>query len=161
MDPAHLIAIARGMAGGAIGGGRGRPRQADLRRALSAAYYAMFHTLARCCADTLVGATPASRSQPAWTQTYRALEHGYARNQCIRASKNDEFPQAVRDFSERFARMQRLRQTADYAPDSDFSRSDVLQLVAQVEEDIAEFASVPAADRNAFSVYVLMRMRSD
>lgn len=161
MDPAHLIAIARGLAGGALGGGRGRPRQADLRRALSAAYYAMFHTLARCCADTLVGATRASRSQPAWTQTYRALEHGYARNQCIRASQNDDFPQAVRKFSERFARMQRLRQTADYAPDSDFSRSDVLQLVTDAENDIADFNGVPAADRNAFSVYVLMRMRTD
>lgn len=161
MDPSHLIAIARGLAGGAIGGGLGRPRQADLRRALSAAYYAMFHALARCCADTLVGATPASRSQSAWTQTYRALEHGYARNQCIRAAKNDEFPQAVRDFSERFARMQRLRQMADYAPDSDFSRSVVLQLVADAEGDIADFDSVPAADRRAFSVYVLMRMRAD
>lgn len=161
MDPAHLIAIARGLAGGAIGGGRGRPRQADLRRALSAAYYAMFHALARCCADALVGATPASRSQTAWTQTYRALEHGYAKNQCVRAIGNREFPQGVRKFSEGFVRMQRLRQMADYAPDSDFSRSDVLQLVDEIEKDIAEFAAVPAADRAAFSVYVLLRMRAD
>lgn len=161
MDPAHLIAIARGLAGGAIGGGLGRPRQADLRRALSAAYYAMFHALAQCCADTLVGATPASRSRSAWTQTYRALEHGYARNQCVRAAGNREFPQAVRKFSEGFVRMQRLRQMADYAPDSDFSRSVVLQLVTDVESDIAGFASVSAADRAAFSAYVLLRTRAD
>lgn len=161
MDPAHLIAIARGLAGGAIGGGLGRPRQADLRRALSAAYYAMFHALAQCCADTLVGATRASRSQSAWTQTYRALEHGYAKNQCVRATGNREFPLGVRNFSRSFVRMQRLRQMADYAPDSDFSRSDVLQLVANVESHIADFDSVPAADRRAFSVYVLMRTRAD
>ena len=84
MNPEDLIRIARGLAGGAIGGNIGRPRQAELRRAVSAAYYALFHALARCCADTLVGATPASRSQTAWTQTYRALEHGYAKNQCVR-----------------------------------------------------------------------------
>lgn len=28
--------------------------QAHLRRAVSTAYYALFHCLARCCADTLV-----------------------------------------------------------------------------------------------------------
>ena len=47
--------------------------------AVSAACYALFHGLARCCADTPAGATPAGRSQPAWTQTCSALEHGYAK----------------------------------------------------------------------------------
>lgn len=28
-----------------------RPRQADLKRALSTSYYALFHTLAQDCAD--------------------------------------------------------------------------------------------------------------
>ncbi|QPN65919.1 hypothetical protein [Synechococcus sp. CBW1006] len=35
-----------------------RPRQADLRRELSTAYYALFHGLAETAADRLVGATP-------------------------------------------------------------------------------------------------------
>ena len=50
MNPQDLLRIAEELARGAIGGGRGRPRQAELRRAISAAYYALFHTLAlmRC-----------------------------------------------------------------------------------------------------------------
>lgn len=51
MVPFDLIRIAEQLASGAIGSGRGRPRQAELRRAVSAAYYAMFHALARCCAE--------------------------------------------------------------------------------------------------------------
>ncbi len=34
---------------------RGRPKQADLRRAISTAYYAVFHALCRMCADSLTG----------------------------------------------------------------------------------------------------------
>ena len=43
MNPRDLIKIARQLASGAVDGNRGRPRQAELRRAVSAAYYALFH----------------------------------------------------------------------------------------------------------------------
>ena len=56
MNPQDLLRIAEGLARGALSSGRGRPRQAELRRAVSAAYYALFHTLALCGASTLVGA---------------------------------------------------------------------------------------------------------
>ena len=55
-----------------------RPSQANLRRALSTAYYAVFHCLAATVADALMGK---GRSD-AWHQTYRALEHGSARRAC-------------------------------------------------------------------------------
>ena len=35
--------------------GRGRPLQTHLRRTVSTVYYALFHCLARSCADALVG----------------------------------------------------------------------------------------------------------
>ena len=160
MNPEDLIRIARGLAGGSIGGNIGRPRQAELRRAVSAAYYALFHALARCCADTLVGATPASRSQTAWTQTYRALEHGYAKNQCVRPAING-FPPEIRAFGRAFSEMQRNRNVADYATESALSRAETMRLIDWTEDVIADFATVPAADRRAFSVYVLLRIRAD
>ena len=160
MIPEDLIAVARGLARGFVGGARGRPRQTDLCRATSAAYYAMFHTLARCCADTLVGATPAIRNGPAWTQTYRALEHGYAKNQCVRPAIN-RFPPEIREFAKAFADMQRLRHIADYAPQTDFHRYATLREIDYVERVIANFANAPVSDRRAFSVYVLLRVRVD
>lgn len=63
---------------------RRRPRQVDVNRALSSAYYALFHTLARVCADAIAG-TGGDRSQAAWRQTYRALAHGTAKNACKQA----------------------------------------------------------------------------
>ena len=160
MNPEDLIRIARGLAGGAIGGNIGRPRQAELRRAVSAAYYALFHALARCCADTLVGATPASRSQTAWTQTYRALEHGYAKNQCVRPAMG-RFPPEIQAFGRAFSEMQRKRNVADYATESALSRAETIRLIDWTEEVIADFATAPVSDRRAFSVYVLLRIRVD
>ena len=52
MDWNHLIEDARPLAG-AIGSAAGRPRQTMLKRAVSAAYYAMFHALCASNADTL------------------------------------------------------------------------------------------------------------
>lgn len=45
VEPRHLIAIAKFLATKGVSSSIGRPRQADLRRALSTAYYAMFHAL--------------------------------------------------------------------------------------------------------------------
>ena len=160
MNPEDLIRIARGLASGAIGGNIGRPRQAELRRAVSAAYYALFHALARCCADTLVGATPARRSQPAWTQTYRALEHGYAKNQCVRPIIR-KFPPEIQAFGRAFSEMQRNRTIADYATESALTRAEAMWLIDWTEQVIADFANAPVSDRRAFSVYVLLRVRVD
>ena len=49
--------------------------QASLRRAISTAYYAVFHSLARIAADLIVG----TDRNEAWHQAHRALEHGSAK----------------------------------------------------------------------------------
>src|SRR5207237_8369588 len=53
-----------------------RPKQVSLRRAISSAYYAVFHALAFLCAETLVGG---SKSWQAVTPVYRSLDHGGAK----------------------------------------------------------------------------------
>ncbi|MCY4260578.1 MAG: hypothetical protein OXC91_09990 [Rhodobacteraceae bacterium] len=63
---------------------QGKPKQANLKRALSTAYYALFHALCLNCADSLVGSAGADRSQRAWQQAYRSVEHSHARKQCTR-----------------------------------------------------------------------------
>ncbi len=140
----------------------GRPRQANLRRAISTAYYALFHALANCCADMLAGSTRASRSQRAWRQTYRALEHGHAKNQCLNQSIMSRFPPEVQGFGEEFVDMQALRHIADYDPDPEdtFIRAGVLEHIERSETAIREFESAPVSDRRAFAIYVLLRLRS-
>ena len=161
MEPFDLLRIAEQLASGAIGSGVGRPRQAELRRAVSAAYYAMFHALAQCCADTLVGASRASRNQQAWRQTYRALEHGHTRNQCANRPMLSGFPAHIRRFGDLFVYMQRLRHIADYDPDpeteEDFTRDRALQLISETSRTITDFQSADAIDRRAFALFRLRR----
>ena len=75
MNPRDLIQTARRLAES----GAAQPTKADLRRAVSTAYYALFHCLTAAAADLLTGARPDS---PEWRQVYRALEHGKARSAC-------------------------------------------------------------------------------
>ena len=161
MNPHDLIRIARQLASGTVGGNRGRPRQAELRRAVSAAYYALFHALAHCCADRLAGSGRADRDGAAWVQTYRALEHGHARNQCDNRSAMSAFPVEIQAFGQRFAYMQRQRQQADYSPSVTYSRRWVMQIVGETEDIITAFESAPNADRRAFALHVLLRRRPE
>ena len=159
MNPYDLIRIARHLATGGVSGNRGRPRQADLRRAVSTAYYALFHALSHCCADTLAGATPAHRRQPGWQLVYRSLEHGPARNRLDNSAEMRAFPPAIRQFGVRFAAMQRQRHSADYNPAESFSRHHVLQFIDQTEQAVMDLERCAPAARRAFALYTLFRPR--
>ncbi|PWB94492.1 hypothetical protein [Methylosinus sporium] len=55
-----------GLADELAGREAGRPKQASLRRAVATAYYAVFHTLAKLCADQLIGASPDPQTSAWW-----------------------------------------------------------------------------------------------
>lgn len=157
MTPLDFIATARDLAGV---NRQGRPRQTNLRRAVSTAYYALFHCLAACCADLLVGGPRSDRSRPAWNQAYRALEHGLARNRCSNRDSMARFPPEVQDFAKQFVYLPTRRHRADYDPDATFLKSVVVEIINDAEPVIRRFAVVPVKDRRAFAVYVLLPLRS-
>lgn len=134
--------------------GRGRPRETDLRRAISTAYYALFHCLAACCANTLIGGPGSNRDMRAWNRMYRSLEHGIARQRC-RHSDITTFPVSIQNFAIEFVDMQDRRHAADYAYDAEFRKSDVIRDIARIENVIADFNAVDISDRRAFAVHVL------
>ena len=136
---------------------RQRPRQVDVNRAVSTAYYAMFHTLARLCADTVVG-TGKTRSTAAWLQTYRALAHGFAKNACSQAH-NKGFPPEILGFADAFVHLQRLRHDADYDPSRTFKRYDVISMIERAERVILGLAAAPRPDLRAFVALVLLPER--
>ena len=163
MNPNALIRIARYLASTGTGVNAGRPNQADLRRAVSTTYYALFHALAECCANTLIGATPRNRSQQAWRQTYRALDHRHAKNQCNR-TEITLFPQEIQTFAASFIGLQNRRHTADYDPlpnqsSTFFYRHDVLELITEAEQAINSLNSADPLDLRAFAAYVLFPRR--
>ena len=132
-----------------------RPSQANLRRALSTAYYAVFHCLAATVADALMGK---GRSD-AWHQTYRALEHGSARRACDNIQAMAEFPSGIQSFAETFSDLQHARHRADYALDGRYDKPGVF---AQIEAAEAAIGWLEAADirhRRRFAAHVLFKRR--
>lgn len=154
MKPLDLIASANIL----VTSCKGKPSQVSLRRATSSAYYALFHCLAPNCADLLVGGTNAIRSRHAWRQTYRALEHGFAKSAC-KDGIIAQFPKPVEDFANCFVSMQEKRHAADYDPSIRLTKSEVVADIKTANEPILEFLKVPAKDRRAFSAHVLFKKR--
>ena len=158
MNWEQLIALARMLASAPERGERrGRPQQVQLRKAISAAYYAMFHALANSNADTLIGASQQFRRLPAWTLTYRALDHGYARSQMNRSV--NAFETATEDFGLAFVDLQNWRHRADYDPNAEFSRADAVNLIDRAEAAIIAFGTADATERRTFAAHVLFRNR--
>ena len=152
MNARDLIATARSLA--EIG--RRRPSQANLRRAVSTAYYAVFHCLAGAAADLLIG----QRRSPAWHRVYRALEHGRAKTACERKREMAGFPPEIRDFANTFAILQDARHQADYALEGRYDKLDVLAAIDRAENVIARFERAEARHRRGFAAHVLFRRRS-
>ena len=123
-------------------GGRPNLQQAAMRRAVSTAYYAVFHALCYCCTDGLVR----------WSRTdlvakaYRSLNHGDARKRLAGAASLTEPGSALRLVSAAFNDLQDRRHEADYdRPTSMFSRGEV---VAHIEKARRAVDLIGALDEN-------------
>jgi uncharacterized protein (UPF0332 family) len=135
-----------------------KPRQADLRRAVSTAYYALFHALAKNGADLIVGVGP-DRPDKAWAHAYRALEHGVAKTACEQV-RNLGFPTPIKSCADTFVELQRARHDADYDPKHRVLRAEALSWVTRAEQAIKDLRSAARKDRRAFAVQLLLRKRS-
>lgn len=115
------------------------PSDAQLRRAVSTAYYALFHKILRAAAARFVG--PDQSATPAFSLIYRGFNHRGIRKVCeaLRVSTlkgtykhhlcREAVSQDMRDFAGAFTALQDARHLADYDPAIRFLPSDVSSLV--------------------------------
>jgi len=155
MNPTDLLAFARDLLSEAD-----KADQVRLRRAVSSTYYSVFHALAGMAADEFVGSDQTARDQGAWLRVYRAIDHGFVRNQC-RDPSLLTFPMAIRDFAGFFTAMQIKRHAADYDPSARFDRAEAQIDVEQADALITAFLGAPIRDRRAFAAFVLLKSRRD
>ena len=134
--------------------------QSHLKRAVSTAYYAMFHAVCTSAADLLPGGAAEPATVAAWLQAYRGPEHTHARNQCRNSGLMAPFPAEIREFAHIFVDNQGHRNQADYNPLCEFSLSDVSQVIEDAEVAINDLLAAPAAMRRAFAVTALLRNRA-
>ena len=155
MAPDHLLQIATDLAEV----NPRRPRRADLCRAVSTTYYALFHCLARTCADRLAGSGGTVGNRPMWRRVYRAPEHGQAKARC--ENMPSSFPDDMRRFGRTFAMQQRKRHLADYDPDYRVGKSEVTADIDRARTAIDRFLATPANVRRDFALHVLTKVRPD
>lgn len=161
MRPDHLIDQAKHLAERSSG----KPRQADLRRAVSAAYYAVFHALCRTCADMMVG-VGRLRNHPTWAHVYRSVQHGEAKTRCSNLAplakllEPAPLDRNIRRFAGAFASLQEQRHRADYDPHASFTRSEVLTFVASANEAVGSLERASKEARRAFAYHMLFKPRT-
>jgi len=142
-----------------------KPKQASLRRAVSAAYYAVFHFLVdeACC--VLIGT---KNSQKGYRHALgRAFTHSIMKQACSSfaggtlkdsvikglprdAAGNYPIPKAIQKMALTFAELQEKRHLADYDRSEVFKRSEVLTLIDQTKNDVENFAQLPVSDDRKF-----------
>jgi len=132
-----------------------RPTQSELRRSISSSYYAVFHALARTCANALVGRTPRSRPNKAWVEVYRGLNHGICQKSCEQASKVN-FPDCIKEFADSFRQLQAARHRADYDPNCRFGKTDAETWYQIAKLSIESLRSANNYDKRAFAAWVLI-----
>jgi hypothetical protein len=114
--------------------------------------------MARDAADLLIGTKGARRSVAAWSQVYRALQHGPAKDAC-KQTRSLGFPNPITACAAAFVDLQEARHAADYDPNVRVTRATAQALVDLAENAIRDLAAAPKPERKAFAVLLLLRKR--
>lgn len=138
----------------------GAPRQVDLRRAISAAYYAVFHATLTAAADSVIGAT--RRLSPEYGLAYRSLDHRALRSLCEDISRSSVptkygpylpsggFGAEIVGFAAGAAELQERRHAADYDPTLRVKMSDARLAIQTARVAISRFSAAAPDQRRAF-----------
>ena len=132
--------------------------QACLRLARIAAYYAAFHALGRMCADSFAGTIEAERSNRAWIEVYRSLNHSNALSACRKAIREKDpidFPQPIKTFADGFIQLLEYRNPANYDPNMQAVKSETIDVIDLSESSISYIRSANKKDSTAFASWVL------
>jgi hypothetical protein len=166
VDPSHLLAQANLLIS-PIGGGA--PRQTDLRRAISNAYYAVFHSILTAVADQFVG--KARRKSILYSVVYRSVGHKTLRGVCENIQKKpipakysgcapkDDFGPDLSALAAALVELYEKRHLADYDPLFRANRSDAALLVGTARTAVNRLKSSDAELRQAFLVLVVFAPR--
>jgi hypothetical protein len=128
------------------------------RRAVSTAYYAVFHALAKSCATILLPSI--NRRSEVYERVYRALDHGPLKSAFTTKSGplNRRTLQSIGDL---VLALQTERHKADYLPPhpSLFSAHQVAELLDQARRAVSEIERLSDEDRVALATSLLFKSR--
>lgn len=157
LNPDHLLDQADRLLAPQSGGA---PRQADLRRAISNAYYGVFHAVVTEAADAFAGKT--NRDAPRYALVYRSIDHRSLRGICEEIVKPRLRPKYQRyeprggfgpdllTVATAVIDLQEKRHSADYDPQYRVRMSDAVLAVATGRTALIRFRRTDTTRRKAF-----------
>ena len=153
-DPLELLALARQLSEEPA---EPPPTDAQLRRAVSTAYYAVFHKVLRAAAERFIGAD--QQHTAGFTLLYRAFDHRHMKTTCeaLQATTlKDKFRRhlgrlsvstATREFATSSPVLQDKRHQADYDPSVEFQPPDVRFVIDVATATIEAFDVIDPVEK--------------
>lgn len=144
---------------------KGQPRNANLRRAVSAAYYALFHSLALAMAEHLL---PEGSREERYALT-RSVTHDAIRVVCQWVTQRGSLPshasqvvdraaanQDLVDVASAYVELREARHEADYDHLAAFNKPRTLNLVDLARDAVEKLALARDGDPEAFQSFVTL-----
>ena len=166
LNPDHLFDQAEKLIVASLAGA---PRQDDLRRAISSAYYGIFHATLIAAADHFVGAT--KRTTAEYALVYRSINHRSLRSLSLQVIQptlpaifapygpRNALGPDIRAFAAAIVELQEKRHSADYDPRIHVRSSDALLTVSIARSATARFKKASARRRAAFLTFLVFPPR--
>jgi uncharacterized protein (UPF0332 family) len=167
LNPDHLLDQAERLIATTAAGGA--PRQADLRRAVSAVYYGVFHAILTAATDVFVGKT--HRDSARYELVYRSVSHSALSDVCrevvkttlpakyLKYQPRGGFGPELQAVAAAVIDLQQKRHLADYDPLYRVRTSEVESAIRIGREALSRFNSASAERRNAFVSLVVFTPR--
>ena len=147
----------------------GPPRQVDIRRAISAAYYATFHATITAAADQFIGIT--NRDTSRYGLVYRSVSHTWLRDLCKEVQKpnlsnkfkphapTNGFGPNITAFAAAVVELQEKRHAADYDVMIRMNKSDAVLAISTARAALRRFNKTSKARRLAYLSVLLFPPR--
>jgi hypothetical protein len=147
----------------------GPPRQVDIRRAISVAYYATFHATITAAADQFIGVT--NRDTSRYGLVYRSVSHAWLRDFCKDVQKptlsnkfkphapSNGFGPSITAFAAAVVELQEKRHAADYDVMIRMNKSDAVLAISTAKAALRRFDKASKAIRLAYLTLLLFPPR--
>ncbi len=140
-----------------------RGRQVDLRRAISAAYYGLFHFTLTAAADMVVGNN--DRSSARYSLVYRSIDHSRLQQLSKQLTNVQNLALApggfgtVADFALIAGNLHELRNRADYDPSSEYTVDEATTAISTARAAVTWFQQGTKQQQQAFLTLLLFKPR--
>lgn len=143
------------------------PSASHANRAVSTAYYALFHHLCCTAADEFIG-NGEDVDEPYLTRAKDHMIRSVSHKGLVKRMGKVQgqgtgvgFPQGIVDFANTFCDLYQRRIEADYDTFKPFSVPEAQTYVANAENAITEFSAEPKKHQKALLVWTILERRDD